>query len=83
MSKRRKQGRLKDHNWSFIKYKGDTAIYARCSCGFEYACCNASAEGGYHVTPAPEKLYPYCPYCGSKKKWYTDEVKKINKYPWT
>ena len=32
--------------------------------------------------PAPEKLYNYCPICGSRKTKYDTEVKKIDAFPW-
>lgn len=31
-----KKGRKKDHIWRFVKYLGDAAIYAKCSCGYRY-----------------------------------------------
>ena len=34
------KGRRKDHLWRFVKYNGDIAIYAMCSCGFRYPCWN-------------------------------------------
>ena len=33
-----KKGRRIDHAWNIRKYKGDLALYAHCSCGFQYAC---------------------------------------------
>jgi len=41
-------------------------------------------KGGYVLSaePAPEKLYNYCPICGSRKTKYMEDVKKIDKYSW-
>ena len=72
-----KKGRKKDHVWKFYKYKGDMAIYAQCSCGFKYG-CNKSFEQKYIL----DKLYPYCPYCGSRKTRYSKEIIKKDCYPW-
>ena len=77
-----KKGRKKDHVWQFVRYKFDTAIYARCSCGFRYSCCKDIAEIGLKIVPAPEKLYPYCPICGARKTKYIDDVIKLDMYPW-
>lgn len=77
-----KKGRGKDHKWRFVKYKGNSAICAQCHCGFTYSCCREVREGnnGFKIEPAPEKLYPFCPMCGSKKKTYNDKVKSIDKF---
>lgn len=75
---KRRKGRGIDHVWRFVKYKGDAAHYARCKCAFRYACYNMNK--GLGTTPAPEKLYYYCPMCGAKKTMYDEEVKKIDKY---
>lgn len=77
-----KKGRKKDHVWQFVKYKGDIAFYARCSCGFHYACYKNPVVGQLVLESAPEKLYKYCPFCGSRKTRYIETVKKIDKYPW-
>lgn len=77
-----KKGRRKDHNWVFVRYKGDLAIYAKCSCGFHYSCCHNKREMGLLMVPAPDLLYPYCPICGSRKTTYDDEVRKIDHYVW-
>lgn len=76
-----KKGRRKDHLWQFVKYKGDAAFYARCSCGFYYACYK-NVVGQLSLEPDPEQLYNYCPLCGSRKIRYTETVKKIDKYSW-
>lgn len=76
-----KKGRGKDHVWQFVKYKIDTAIYARCSCGFHYACYTVKS----HIMctePNINGLYKYCPNCGSRKTKYIDGVKNIDKFPW-
>ena len=77
------KGRRKDHTWQFVKYKGDIAIYAKCSCGFHYGCCrNGSDDKLLSMEPNHERLYKYCPLCGSKKTRYINEVKQIDKYSW-
>ena len=76
------KGRGKDHIWQFVKYKFDTAIYAQCSCGFHYACCTTKTVIPMRVEPNINGLYKYCPYCGSRKTKYIDDVKDINKFPW-
>ena len=74
------KGRRKDHIWQFVKYKGDTAYYTKCSCGFRYPCyTNINI---FQLKPCPEKLYRYCPFCGSRKTRYIDEIKYIDKYIW-
>ncbi len=89
-----KKGRRKDHIWRFVKYLGDAAIYAKCSCGFRYRCdkgINGSpigrdpdANGLYYCPicrePDANKLYYYCPICGSRKTRYIEKVERINKY---
>ena len=83
MAKRRKRGRLKDHYWKFIKFKCDLAIYAKCSCGYWYPCYKGlNGVNDIQKVPDPVKLHPYCPYCGSKKKWYIDEIEYLDIYPW-
>ena len=81
MSRHKRKGRSIDHLWTFIKYKHDAAIYARCSCGFVYSCCKHVDEPGLKIVIAPEKLYPYCPWCGARKKRYDEEVKRVD-YSW-
>lgn len=75
-----KKGRAKDHCWEFVKYKGDGAFYARCSCGFRYACYKHDPPDALRIVPAPEKLYNYCPHCGARKTRYYDEPIYIDKY---
>ncbi len=77
-----KKGRGKDHVWQFVKYKIDTAIYARCSCGFHYACDTVNPHIPMRTEPNINGLYKYCPNCGSRKTKYTDGVKNIDKFPW-
>ena len=80
MSKRK--GRGIDHQWKFYKYKGDAAYYARCKCGFEYACYKNTKPSGFPIVPAPEKLYYYCPHCGAKKTRYCAEPVYIDDARW-
>ena len=73
-----KNGRRRDHLWQLVKYKGSVTIYAKCSCGFRYECYERI---GNEVL-IPEKLYRYCPWCGSRKTKYTATVKNIDEFPW-
>lgn len=77
-----KKGRRKDHIWKFYKYKGDIAYYAHCSCGFKYGCSKNETIGVIKQIIAPERLYPYCPHCGSRKTKYEPEIIKVDYYPW-
>lgn len=78
-----KKGRKKDHLWRFVKYRGDIAFYAKCSCGFRYACYKKhSVEQLFPIEPDPEKLYRYCPWCGSRKTRYINEIEYMDKYMW-
>ena len=77
MRKRRK-GRSIDHYWQFVKYKGDGAFHARCSCGFRYSCYEH--DDALRIVPSPEKLYYYCPNCGERKTRYYEEPVYIDKY---
>lgn len=72
-----------DHTWKLVKYKGDEAIYAKCQCKFRYRCStDAIGEDGTRnpFRQVPTMFYLYCPICGARKKWYTDEVEKLDKY---
>jgi hypothetical protein len=56
-----------DYKWKIIKHPPDSARYAKCSCGFEYAC---------DISLRPIKtiddivVYNYCPNCGKRKTEY-------------
>ena len=83
MSRHKRKGRGIDHLWRFVKFRGDAAFYAKCSCGFRYGCYkNHSIKQPFPIEPDPEKLYPYCPLCGSKKTRYIADIELIDKYPW-
>lgn len=75
-----KKGRKKDHIWRFVKYLGDAAIYAKCSCGFRYRCDKGINGSPISREPDVNKLYYYCPICGSRKTRYIEKVERINKY---
>lgn len=75
-----KKGRKKDHIWRFVKYLGDAAIYAKCSCGFKYRCDKGINGSPIGREPDVNKLYYYCPICGSRKTRYIEKVERINKY---
>ena len=77
--------RGKDSRWKVCKYKGDLALYARCKCGFYYACSSSIREenGSWSFKQYISKIYPYCPNCGARKKWYnTEPIKMEKEFPW-
>jgi len=56
--------------WIIIKYPHDIALYARCSCGFEY-CASTSKrnkDGSWSFEQEITKRYNYCPNCGIRKQ---------------
>ena len=72
-----------DHTWQLVKYNYDVAIYAKCKCGYHYCCSTDAIEEDGSRNPlhqVPTIFYPYCPVCGARKKWRTNEMKKIDKY---
>lgn len=83
MNKKKKRG--VDHAWSFVTYKYDSAIYARCSCDFSYPCCiflDQMRDGvPVSVVPDPDKLYNFCPQCGARKNRHSNKVERIDKNP--
>lgn len=73
-----------DHSWKIVKYKGDIALYAKCKCGFRYACSESerNKDGTFSVKQKVSKIYPYCPVCGARKKFYDDtNITHIDRYP--
>lgn len=80
MSRHKRKGRAIDHYWQFCKYKGDTAFYARCSCGFRHPCFKNIQPNTLCIVPDPEKLFNYCPHCGARKTRYYEEPIYINRY---
>lgn len=77
------QKRGTDHTWQLVKYNCDGAIYAKCKCQYHYRCSTDDIEEDGSRNPfhqVPTIFYPYCPICGARKKWYTNEIKKIDKY---
>lgn len=81
---RKKNPRGKDPTWRIVKYKGDVSYYARCKCGYHCICSfpgNVSKGEPIAVFDSG-MLYPYCPVCGSKKKWYEDDFETLDMYPW-
>lgn len=74
--------RGKDHTWQLVRYNGDVAIYAKCKCGYRYACSREEEDDDGYCREKASLFYSYCPHCGARKKWVTEETKRINKYPW-
>lgn len=78
-----KMKRGKDSLWRPIKFKGDCAIYAKCKCGFYYPCYSTNIWlNTFKVEIDPNKMYPYCPICGARKKRYLTDVEKLDKTKW-
>ncbi len=73
--------RGKDSLWRPVKFKGDGAIYAKCKCGFYYPCCK-SPDANFKIEIDPNKMYPYCPSCGARKKRYLTEVERLDRTQW-
>ena len=73
-----------DHEWLVVKYKGDGAVYARCKCGFEYDCGKSRCreDGTWTMAQYPTIIYPYCLYCGARKKRYNEEPEKLDEFRW-
>ena len=73
-----------DHEWLVVKYKGDGAVYARCKCGFEYdgGESRCREDGTWTMAQYPTIIYPYCPYCGARKKRYNEEPEKLDEFQW-
>lgn len=71
-----------DHTWQLVRYKGDGALYLKCKCGYYYNCGRSRREedGTLSLKQYPTIFYPYCPYCGARKKWRSENVNKIDKY---
>lgn len=79
--RRKRKGRGIDHVWQIVKYKDNMQIYAKCSCGFRHGCSKRgdTSKGEAFLVLEPGYLYNYCPSCGARKKYYTPEIKKIDK----
>lgn len=79
-SKRGYRGR-QDHVWEIVKHPPDLAIYARCKCGFEHDVGkDARGKDGtwlFPWEPDPNKMYRFCPNCGSRKTKYIEKIKVI------
>ncbi len=81
-----RKGRQIDRHWEIRRYKGDIALYAHCKCGFNYCCSsnkrNEDGSWSFEQYINLNKIFHYCPNCGAHKKWYSNEIKKINKFQW-
>ena len=73
-----------DHNWEIVKFNGDIALYALCKCGFRYPCSSSTqnTDGSWSPKQEVTKIYPYCPLCGARKKRYSADVVKLDRYSW-
>lgn len=71
-----------DHEWVVVKYKNDGAVYARCKCGFEYNCGKSRRleDGSFSMAQYPTVMYPYCPWCGARKKRYNEEPVRLDEF---
>lgn len=77
-----KMKRGTDHNWEIRRYKGDTAWYAHCKCGYQYACSQRKRNNDGTLSFENEIgwLGNYCPNCGARKKWYNEIPIKMEKW---
>lgn len=67
----KKQRKKKIGYWAFIKHVGDGAIYPTCQkCSFAQRDSYDINVGTLGVTLNFNKLYKFCPKCGSKMKLY-------------
>ena len=73
-----------DHEWVVVKYKNGDAVYARCKCGFEYDCGKSKRleDGTWSIKQYPTIMYPYCPWCGARKKRYNEEPVRLDEFRW-
>ena len=70
-----------DHNWQVVRYIGDSALYARCKCGYQYNCSfNIKNKDGTLQTNTI--LHYYCPNCGARKKWHNEKPIKLEEPLW-
>ena len=69
-----------DHHWEIVKYRCDLALYARCNCGYQYACSRSkrNEDGSCSFEQYIAITHLYCPKCGARKKWYNSEPIKLN-----
>ena len=76
--------RGRDHIWHLVKYKADIAIYAKCKCGWHFPCKvqKPIAKVLYGVDDDVENYYSYCPACGARKLWKSNDIKQIDKFAW-
>lgn len=63
-----------DHYWNIRRYRGDIALYAKCSCGYQYRCSTGkrNEDGTWSLEQEITILNNYCPYCGAHKKWFNE-----------
>ena len=75
---------MKKNKWKLVKYKGDISIYAKCKCGFRYACSHSkkNEDGTWSFEQIVDNLYPYCPICGSRKTKTSKNVKPMDSFSW-
>ena len=76
-----------DHTWQVVRYKDDTAFYAKCNspkCGYHYNCGSylRDSDSSLLNRQIPTLFYPYCPVCGARKLRYNDEPILIDKFSW-
>ena len=61
--------------WQFEKFQGDRAIYALCpKCGFGH--CVSYIDFDMSIKINPDKIYNYCPICGTKEETNHYEVNR-------
>ncbi len=63
--------------WMFVRWDGDTAVYAMCmDCRFTYGCFESQRDdnGALSFYNKPSKPFRYCPNCGLRMKKYDGKV---------
>ena len=73
-----------DHVWELSRYAGDIMIYAECQCGFRYGCSHSKRreDGTWSIEQEVTNLYNYCPNCGARKKYRTEDIEQKEFYVW-
>ena len=72
-----------DHNWEMRRYRGDSAIYAHCKCGYEYQCSKSIIESGrFEIIINKHNIFWYCPRCGARKKTFNEVITKVDRERW-
>lgn len=80
--------RGKDSWWRMVKYPYNGAIYAVCKCGYERSAFRnylhdkrgefkRNESGELILLREPDNLKNYCPDCGARKKWWSNNIEEV------